>query len=103
MTIRQNLLFALTGWVAGLCSILAIALIIFPIFFGISKSIRTLPDLLAFALVVLLVSPAALLGGLIGSRATREGGRNGQLIMAAVVGIIAAVPLSCIAFWYTGW
>lgn len=103
MTLRQNLQFALVGWVAGLCSVLAIALIIFPVFFGISKSISTLPDLVAFALVALLVSPAALLGGLIGSRATREGGRSGQLIMAAVVGIMAAVPLSCVAFYYTGW
>jgi hypothetical protein len=103
MTLRDNLLFALTGWAAGLCSILAIALIIFPVFFGISKSIRALPDLLAFLLVVLLVSPAALAGGLIGSRVTKEGGRSTQLIMAAVVGIMAAVPLSCIAFWYTGW
>ena len=103
MTIRQNLVFALVGWVVGLCSILAIALIVFPVFFGISKAIRTLPDLLAFALVALLVSPAALIGGLVGGRALKEGGRTGQLIMAALFGIIAAVPLSCIAFYYTGW
>jgi hypothetical protein len=103
MTIRQNLLFALVGWVVGLCCILAIALIVFPVFFGISKSISTLPDLLAFALVVALVSPATLLGGLLGGRALKEGGRSGQLIMAAVVGVIAAIPLSCVAFYYTGW
>jgi hypothetical protein len=103
MTIRQNLLFALVGWAVGVCSVLGIALIVFPVFFGISKSIRTLPDLLAFALVVVLVSPATLLGGLIGGRALKEGGRSGQLIMAAVVGVMAAVPLSCIAFYYTGW
>jgi hypothetical protein len=54
-------------------------------------------------LVVILVSPATLLGGLIGGRALKEGGRTGQLIMAAVVGVIAAIPLSCIAFYYTGW
>jgi hypothetical protein len=100
---RQNLLFALTGWVAGLCSILGVALIVFPALLGTSKSIRTVPDLLALALVVLLVSPAALAGGLIGSRVSKEGGRSGQMIMAAVVAIIAAVPLSCVAFWYTGW
>jgi hypothetical protein len=103
MTIRQNLVFALVGWVVGLCCILGIALIIFPVFFGISKSISTLPDLLAFLLVVVLVSPFTLLGGLIGGRALKEGGRSGQIIMAAVVGVIAAVPLSCIAFYYTGW
>jgi hypothetical protein len=103
MTIRENLLFALTGWIVGLCCILGIALIVFPVFFGISKSISTLPDLLAFVLVVILVSPAALLGGLLGGRALKEGGRTGQLIMAGVVGAIAAVPLSCIAFYYTGW
>jgi hypothetical protein len=103
MTMRRNLLFALIGWVAGLCSILGMALIVFPILLGIRKSISTAPDLLAFALVLLLVSPAALLGGLIGGRVPREGGRSGQLIMAAVVAIIAAVPVSCILFWYTGW
>src|SRR5262245_16949393 len=103
MTFRDNLLFALTGWAAGLCCVLGIALVVFPIFFGISKSISTLPDLLAFVLVVILVSPAALLGGLIGGRAVKEGGGHGQLSMAGVVGMIAAVPLSCIAFYYTGW
>jgi hypothetical protein len=103
MTIRQNLLFALTGWVAGVCGIAATALLVFPALLGTPKSIRSLPDLLAFALVMLLVSPAALLGGLIGGRAPREGGRVGQLIMAAIVAVVAAVPLSCVAFWYTGW
>jgi hypothetical protein len=103
MTIRQNLVFALVGWVVGLCCILGIALIVFPVFFGISKTIATLPDLLAFLLVVILVSPATMLGGLIGGRALKEGGRTGQMIMAAVVGVIAAVPLSCVAFYYTGW
>ena len=84
MSIRQNLTFALIGWVASLSSVFGIALIAFPVFFGISRSIRTLPDLLAFALVALLISPAALLGGLVGGRALKEGGRTGQLIMPAI-------------------
>jgi hypothetical protein len=82
---------------------LATALIVFPALLGTPKSLRTWPDLFVFALVLLVVSPAALLGGLIGSRAPREGGRGVQLLMAAIVGVIAAVPLSCVAFWYTGW
>jgi hypothetical protein len=103
MTMRQNLVFALTGWLAGLCSIVGVALLVFPALLGTPKSIRTAPDLFVFVLVVLLVSPAALVGGLIGGRTPKEGGQSVQLIMAAVVAVIAAVPLSCVAFWYTGW
>src|SRR5262245_42392634 len=68
MTMRENLLFALTGWVAGLCSALAVALVVFPALLGETKSISTWPDLLFFGLIVLLISPFTLAGGLIGGR-----------------------------------
>src|SRR5215510_774917 len=103
MTMRENLLFALTGWVAGLCSTLGVALVAFPAVMGDTRSISTWPDLLLFGLIVLLISPFTLVGGLLGGRVPREGGRSGQLIMAAIIAMVAAVPFSCVAFWYTGW
>ena len=61
------------------------------------------PFLLILALILLIVSPAALVGGLVGGRLPKEGGQLGQLIMAAICGIIVAVPLSCAGFWVSGW
>ena len=59
--------------------------------------------LLILAVILLIVSPAALVGGLVGGRLPKEGGQLGQLIMAAICGIIVAVPLSCAGFWVSGW
>ena len=48
----ERRVFALIGWVAGLGSILGVALLVFPALLGTPKSIRTGADLLAFALVM---------------------------------------------------
>jgi hypothetical protein len=103
MTLREHLLFAFTGWLAGVCVMLGVGFIIFPALVGTPHSFGAGADRLILGLVVLLVSPAALVGGLVGGRLPKEGGRVGQLLMAAIAGVIAAVPLSCVGFWYTGW
>jgi hypothetical protein len=103
MTLRENLLFALTGWLAGVCIMLGVGFIIFPALVGTPHSFGAGPDRFILLLVVLLVSPAALVGGLVGGRLPKEGGQFGQLLMAAIAGIMAAVPVSCVGFWYTGW
>lgn len=103
MSMRENVLFALTGWVAGLLITLGVGMILFPAVEGITHSLRTGPDPILFAFVVLLVSPTTLLGGLIGGRMPKEGGPGGQYLMAAILGIVASLPFSCLSFWYTGW
>jgi len=58
---------------------------------------------IVLAIVLLIVSPAALVGGLIGGRMPREGGRGSQILLAVIMGIVLAMPFSCLGFWYTGW
>ncbi|HEX5691428.1 MAG TPA: hypothetical protein VFX76_15545, partial [Roseiflexaceae bacterium] len=103
MGARDNMIFAGIGWLAGICLMLAIGFVIFPALDGVRRPCLGMPDVLILGLVLLLVTPFALAGGLVGARLPREGGRNSQLIMAAICGILLAVPLSCLVFWYSGW
>jgi acid phosphatase family membrane protein YuiD len=55
-------------------------------------------------LAIIFGSPAALVGGLIGSRVPKEGGQTEQFIMAAIFGVILALPFACMGLWFfTGW
>ena len=103
MKMREHLLFAGVGWIAGLCSTLGLALIIIPAIIGGEQAYSRGPGLLILALILLIVTPAALVGGIVGGRLPKEGGQLGQLIMAAICGMIVAVPLSCAGFWVSGW
>jgi hypothetical protein len=103
MRVRDNLIFAGIGWLAGVGLMLAIGFVIFPALDGVNRPVFRIPDILILGLVLLLVTPAALAGGLLGARLPREGGRNSQLLMAAICGILLAMPLSCLSFWYSGW
>jgi hypothetical protein len=100
---RENLLFAGVGWVTGVLLALVVAFVIFPAFDGSWRGAFAATNLLILGLVLLVVSPAALAGGFAGSRIPREGGRSVQLIMAAICGVLLAMPLSCVLLWYTGW
>ena len=103
MSIRSSMLFALVGWLAGLCATLGNGFVIFPALVGNPPALGLGAQFLILGAVLLLVTPAALIGGLIGGRLPKEGGRNGQLIMAGILGVLAALPLSCVGFWYSGW
>ncbi len=103
MTIRSSLLFALVGWLAGLCATLGIGFVIFPALMGNPPALGLGAQLLILGAVLLLVTPAALIGGLIGGRLPQEGGKSGQLVMAGILGVMAALPFSCVGFWYSGW
>lgn len=108
MKIPRPLAFALTGWVVGAVVIVGVGLYwptIFPAivmnqhYYGSGPG---LPAIIGMALV--FASPAALVGGLIGSRIPREGGRTEQFVMAAIVGVILALPCACMGLWFfTGW
>lgn len=99
---RQNLVFALTGWVAGILSTLAVGLLVLPNTIGSPRVFDT-PELLGLALVLVVVSPVALAGGLIGGHLPKEGGTADQIVMAVLLGVVLAAPMSCVSFYYTGW
>ena len=108
MKIPRALLFALTGWLVSVVAIIGIGLLwptIFPAivrtehYYGVGPN---LPAILGLAII--FGSPAALVGGIIGSRIPKEGGQTEQLIMASIFGVILALPFACMGLWFfTGW
>jgi hypothetical protein len=108
MKIIRPLVFALTGWVMSAIAIVGIGFAwptIFPAiirtdhYYGAGPS---LPIIIEFAII--FASPGGLIGGFVGSRIPQEGGRNEQLIMAAIMGVILAIPFACLGLWlFTGW
>jgi drug/metabolite transporter (DMT)-like permease len=104
MKIRQNLTFMVSGWIAGELATLGFGLfwpVMFPAiiqfrhYFSAGSSM-----FFVLAILLILVSPLALVGGFIGSRVPKEGGRVGQLLMAAVFGIMLSLPFACLVLWY---
>lgn len=102
MRLRNNLRFVGTGWLAGVGITLCMVLFVAPSLIG-ARPIQTLADLIVLGLIILLISPAALLGGFLGARLPREGGRGTQFLTAAIVGGLFAMPASCAVLWFIGW
>lgn len=103
MKLRDTLTFAGVGLGAGIIAVVLVGYVIFPTVIGDGVEQRGGAALLVLAMAMLLISPAALLGGLLGGRMIMEGGRGSQLIMAALLGIVATIPFACISLWYLGW
>ena len=108
MKIPRPLLYALTGWMASAFTTLGLGLlwpIAFPGIVHVEHYYGAGPGLpLIIGIVLILVSPAAMVGGLIGSRLPGEGGKGSQLLAAAIFGVIVALPCGCWGLWFfTGW
>ncbi len=108
MKIPRSLAFALTGWVVGAIATIGVGLYwptVFPAIVENEHYYGDGPRLLTIVgLALLFGSPAALVGGLIGSRIPKEGGQTEQFIMAAIVGVIFTLPFVCMGLWFfTGW
>src|SRR5438105_702528 len=103
MKTRDQLMFALTGWIAGILITLGVGFVIFPAIMQGDRFALTATNILILTLVLILVSPAALVGGWVGGRLPKEGGQTSQIIFAAIIGIVLALPFSCLGFWYSGW
>lgn len=101
--VRQLLLFAGAGLLAGALITIAMGFIFFPTLMGQLQFTGSAADMAILVFVGLPTSVAALVGGLAGGRLINEGGRSGQIIMAIIVGIMLALPVSCIGFWVTAW
>jgi len=108
MKLPSPLVFALTGWLSSAVAIVLVGLAwpaIFPAIVVVEHYYGAGPSLLVIVGVsIILASPGGLTGGLIGSRIPREGGRNEQLVMAAIMGILFSLPFACLVLWFfTGW
>jgi hypothetical protein len=99
----KNLRYPLAGWIAGVVIIFGLISVWPSIFPGMTNTTHyeTPPVPMQFILGATLVvaTPAALVGGLIGSRLPREGGATEQTIVAALVGAILALPFGCASLW----
>src|SRR5262245_25322028 len=100
--------FAAAGWAAGVAATLLLGLAWPTAFPGIVNNSHYygagpgLPLIILGALVA--ASPAAAVGGLLGSRIIREGGRTEQMAAAGLAGIFLALPCACLSFWwFTGY
>ncbi len=103
MAFQHYLRFAGIGWLSGIFWIMFLAFVILPNTFGSSSSLSTPADQLTLGLALLIITPEALLGGIIGGRIMREGGTTSQALMAAVIGAVFTIPVACISLWYLGW
>lgn len=108
MKIYRALLFSLAGWLGGVTAIVVMAIlwpVAFPAILQLDHYYGSGPSLKAILAMVLIVStPAALLGGVLGSRLPSEGGFTEQNIFAAIGGVCFALPIACGGFWFfTGW
>jgi MFS family permease len=104
----QFILHAGVGLLADAVGSLVIG-VIFPIafpsivrldhYYGVGPSV---PWLMVLAFLVSV--PFSLVGGIVGGRVIREGGRREQLMAAAILGFLAALPFGFCSFWvFNGW
>jgi hypothetical protein len=108
LKLAENLRFVLVGWIGGIVSVLILGFLwptIFPAilspnhYYGVGP---TVPLLTLFALAI--ATPFAWVGGLIGSRLPREGGRGEQALVAFIVGGVIVIPFACYGMWlFTGY
>lgn len=108
MKVLRSLAFPVTGWIVGATAAVVIgfswptvfpAIVVVEHYYGAGPSLLTI---IGFSII--LASPGGLIGGLIGSRIPKEGGRTEQFIMAGIMGIIFSLPFACLGLWFfTGW
>jgi hypothetical protein len=108
MKISQPLAFALTGWLAGLVVTVGLGFYwptVFPAIVQVQHYYGAGPNMFVIvAFALLSASPGGLIGGLIGNRIPKEGGKTEQYIMSAIFGVLFALPFSCMSLWFfTGW
>jgi hypothetical protein len=95
--------FAGIGWIAGTLLTLLTGFLLAPAIMGHPHSLQDPVDQIVLGMVLLGMTPGALLGGIVGGRMSREGGDRSQLIMAGLIGLLFSLPIGCIGFWYLGW
>ena len=103
MKILQHLLNALVGWIVRLLITVGFAFLWLNIIPVIDRAGQGASIPIALLFILAWISPFAIIGGLIGGRLPKEGGRKNQIIAAAIFGLLFPLPIACFLFWYTGW
>ena len=103
MKILQHILNALVGWIAGLLITVGFAFLWLKIIPEIDRTGQGRGFWTILSLILLVISPAAIAGGVIGGRLPKEGGRTNQMLYATIFGLLFPLPFACFLFWYTGW
>jgi hypothetical protein len=96
------LLNAITGWVVGLLTTLALAYLWLHIFPVIDRTGQGAGILGVILYVFGIVTPVALFGGIVGGLIPKEGTRKDQMILAAILAGGLTTPVALFLYWYTG-
>ena len=103
MKLSQHLLNALVGWISGLLIAIGFSYLWHVALPVVDRTGQGAGIPIILTLILIILTPITIAGGVIGGRLPREGGRNQILIYAAIFGALFAIPFSCFLFWYTGW
>ncbi len=103
MKIVNHLRNARTGWIAGLLFTAGFAWLWQRMFPVIDRTGQGAAIPVILFLILAIVSPLAIAGGVIGGRLPKEGGTIQQILYAVLFGVLFPIPFSCFLFWYTGW
>jgi len=100
----RNISYALTGWLAGVMTLLIMGFLwpqVFPGIVNVEHYYGDGPNLITIIGIALLVmTPASLIGGLIGGRVSIEGGEGSQRLIAVVFGSLFTMPFACVVLMY---
>lgn len=96
------LLSALTGLVAGSLTTLGLSFLWLR-FLPVVDRTGQGPGLPLVLLVILgILSPVSIIGGLVGGSIPKEGGRKDQTIYAVIISCFLTIPFALFTLWYTG-
>lgn len=104
----RNLSYALTGWIAGLVTTVVMGLvwpIIFPAIINVENYYGDGPGMLTImAITAAIMTPASIVGGIIGGRVSKEGGEAGRRVIAVIFAALFTVPVGVLVFlFFTGY
>jgi hypothetical protein len=105
MKLAAVLRSAVAGWLAGVLALLVLSFAwpsIFPGFVNYKHYVPNGPPPNLVLIVLINMAAAslpAIIGGIVGGQITREGGQRQQWVMAAIFGIILAVPCGCLGLY----
>jgi hypothetical protein len=103
MKISHHLINALVGLVSGILITIGFSYLWKAILPVVDRTGQGASQPIVLTIILILLVPITIAGGVIGGRIPREGGKNEALVYAALFGVLFALPFSCFLFWYTGW
>ena len=100
--IVNHILNAITGWIIGILTTLALSFLwlnVIPVVDRVGQG----PNLPTIVLILMgMVSPVSIIGGLLGGMIPKEGGRKDQAVYAAILSAFMTTPFALFLLWYTG-